>query len=827
MGKGYGFVDADALSASVSAFYATDADKAAVFAANVAAVAAVAADDDDKAAVHAANAANIAYAALDGNDVFRTIARKSARDDLNWLKVSVKVRKDNKAAANLLKQPLWSEPAPTDWKEQIVDPWRDELVRHESLEIIPRRYLELSAGSANPEDIANWLRDWLIHRPPTTVEPESGPKRKTRSETSRHRQIETGKTEESPTPPVIMETGGRVSPTREAPLHGACLKAPDYAKAIAHLFRRAQGDFNFGLFGHWGRGKTYMMKLVEQELIATQENDASERPLKYEVVKLSAWAYPQTPHLWAHLYEAIARCATRAGPIRSLPLSLRAALIRHGTWAFIGAIFLFGLGLLPINLKINAILNILSIVGLGGLLYLVRLGRAGGTLVGRLSTLLSLPRHEEHLGLQAAIGRDFKALLQAWIVHPALPPGSASASQTGTPTIEPPVSDPLAQHATWYKKYIYVFVNLIVFYLLVPSISHFSEQASWIAWILAIGWLVISLCAGQLAITDPASLAWCYSPFKKTPLPDRVLLIVDDLDRCDLEQLLVVMEGLKQFLESAEVSQRLQVAMLVDDRVLSRAILKKYGQLATSANDPPPPLSAPQIVLENIEKLFLAYLRLSDLDASEVDEAAEQCFRELHPAGTSMADKTDSAESLSERSPEESRAPSATGGEGQQKPSNELPDPNEPIESSNNEISAKQPIRPQPETPQQPAVQVHKIDPTLELTLGEGDAIKAAVKKFVANEIPRRVGPRTVRSFIFRYQLARLLLQRLGESPDPQQLIEAIVNAEMKASGQGNSSDLLTKIAGEVAIPITSIPQEPAVAVTSQASALPQPGAGK
>lgn len=65
-----------------------------------------------------------------------------------------------------------------------------------------------------------------------------------------------------------------------------------------------------GIFGPWGRGKTYFFKQLKADL-----EDKQRHTLKYKIVEFNAWKYQDTPALWAYLYETIYKSASYKGKI--------------------------------------------------------------------------------------------------------------------------------------------------------------------------------------------------------------------------------------------------------------------------------------------------------------------------------------------------------------------------------------------------------------------------------------------------------------------------------------------------------------------------------
>lgn len=64
----------------------------------------------------------------------------------------------------------------------------------------------------------------------------------------------------------------------------------------------SHGNENFcmlGIFGPWGRGKTYFFNKIKEKLSGRKDN------IKYKTVEFNAWKYQDTPAIWAYLYEKL------------------------------------------------------------------------------------------------------------------------------------------------------------------------------------------------------------------------------------------------------------------------------------------------------------------------------------------------------------------------------------------------------------------------------------------------------------------------------------------------------------------------------------------
>jgi hypothetical protein len=124
-------------------------------------------------------------------------------------------------------------------------------------------------------------------------------------------------------------------------------------------------------------------------------------------------------------------------------------------------------------------------------------------------------------------------------------------------------------------------------------------------------WAVWTLCA-LLTLILPNL------PVSKRP--DRLLLVVDDLDRCEPEEMLGVIEEIKLLLDDRQISARLQVVMLVDEQVLNHAIALRYeSMISERAASATQEEARTEVIAEQKEKLFACHLRLPNLSALDVE----------------------------------------------------------------------------------------------------------------------------------------------------------------------------------------------------------------
>ena len=197
------------------------------------------------------------------------------------------------------------------------------------------------------------------------------------------------------------------------------------------------------------------------------------------------------------------------------------------------------------------------------------------------------PAHGEASGLQATIGEDLRYLLEGWIPSKGF--------------------DRIFVFGYW----------LITSGLALAAILRLGGEPRWPEWLRADFQLNVYAGSGPVAaavavvlIVASAIAVMAWLRYGGGP-PTRVLLIVNEHDRCRLEHISVV-ESIKLLIKNTAISRRVQVMMLVEEEVLKRAIFDKYGGLAE--NLPKEQLKssydADRLMRENCEKLFTARLRL-------------------------------------------------------------------------------------------------------------------------------------------------------------------------------------------------------------------------
>lgn len=107
----------------------------------------------------------------------------------------------------------------------------------------------------------------------------------------------------------------------------------------------------------------------------------------------------------------------------------------------------------------------------------------------------------------------------------------------------------------------------------------------------------------------------------------RVLIFVDDIDRCQEEKIIQVVDALRVMLEDEEIALKIVILAAIDEKILQRAILWKYGKLILHERELADQDEAEleqknvknpnELVKEYMDKLFLGGVKLPALNENE------------------------------------------------------------------------------------------------------------------------------------------------------------------------------------------------------------------
>ena len=572
-------------------------------------------------------------------------------------------------------------------------------------------------------------------------------------------------------PITVIASGTGLAFDRRAGSSEACLNVEKYAEALSELFRtRDEGEFVFAIYGHWGRGKTYLMEHVERmindkELLsALDDSDKG----NYETIFFSAWKYPSRPEVWVHLYETIFAKLRSHGWWRSLAHVIRAGIHNRGSHTLLFLWFTLFVAAVPKGWIVNylpQLVNLPTTIGwfeilatVSAVVFSVAFLRSFWKTTQSLERdFLRASRHSEKLGLQATIGNDLCALLQGWI-----------GVESETPfTIERLGVWARTWHFwkwdwNWFVRHWFMGkygAAWSIFWalngILCATILLRTQDAGWIGIVLSGIVLSVAIAARIAFLTSSES-------------PKRIILVIDDLDRCELNHLLSIVESVKLLAEDSAISKRLRLSVLVEEDILNHAIWEKYQKLVREGiHEVGSKFTAEQVLRENKEKLFTAHLRLNPISKKEMGQIIEVFSKrqEEDPALIAVSSpsnrkvETDEAQELRDPTPsitEDTKgSSSATGAENQH-----------PSEGMNNPTT------------------IAEVDLTIRDSTKKNVTLepreRLAILDALSNshaDLLQGLGPRSIRAYLFRYQLARLLLGKLGNKDwNPEDLAKALVH---------------------------------------------------
>lgn len=256
----------------------------------------------------------------------------------------------------------------------------------------------------------------------------------------------------------------------------------------------------------------------------------------------------------------------------------------------------------------------------------------------------------------------------------------------------------------------------------------------------------------------------------------KILLVVDDLDRCEPEQMLVIIESLRMFLDDPQTSARLQIMMLLDLRAVELALKARCQRIGILEKQ------EPEYFAEQREKWFVSELSLPPLSEQELNEAVSKIVNRETSATISDLRTKNSATSSSNKSDlADSPNKGAKQINEQDKnvsiPSNGLPSLSETTKEEFENTTANKPLISHEATAD--SLQTPSIRWSKDITYDEGD--RKAIIEGLGKLNKKIVTPRRIRSITLRYQLTRLILRHLGENPKPQHIVECLLGPEQAA----------------------------------------------
>lgn len=332
----------------------------------------------------------------------------------------------------------------------------------------------------------------------------------------------------------------------------------ELARNFAHILASMKNEKGqmVGIFGRWGRGKTYFITQLKTFLKEWRQPHFIE-------VEYHAWKYQETPASWAYLYEQFLDKYLGKGiwyPFRLFWLNCR----RHG--------------LLPI---LTLLLTVVASVGISWGLWMLKeqnkekpiewliLGAIPVTLVAAITYIGKLYKQispkaidlikryslrnsfKSSLGIQAEIQEELIKLLKVWIPE-----------KYCQDSVEP---------SKWWQKFR--------------------------------AWLCLKLGVERQN--------------------KRIVLFVEDIDRCSEDRIIQSIDALRVLLEDGDVAKRVLIVTAIDERILKNAVLIKYDKVVQTAikyktiEDEEVTF---RMITEYLDKLFISAIKLGELTTSDIKQ---------------------------------------------------------------------------------------------------------------------------------------------------------------------------------------------------------------
>jgi len=99
---------------------------------------------------------------------------------------------------------------------------------------------------------------------------------------------------------------------------------------------------------------------------------------------------------------------------------------------------------------------------------------------------------------------------------------------------------------------------------------------------------------------------------------EKIILFVDDIDRCNIEQIILIIDGLRVILDNPVIHERLIIITAIDEEILKVALRHKYENIEDDR------LST--MYKEYLEKIFIVGLKLNALNNNQVQEFLTNIF---------------------------------------------------------------------------------------------------------------------------------------------------------------------------------------------------------
>lgn len=344
-----------------------------------------------------------------------------------------------------------------------------------------------------------------------------------------------------------------------------CYGVENIAKHFVDLMGKLDCDDDkmIGVFGSWGRGKTYFYKKVEK-LINKQQNKEEEskeesKDIKYDFVEFNAWKYQETPAIWAYLFETFFKA------YGGWWKRLRYSICRN-----------------KYNILLFVILFFIIIIGE----YIFIFDTNKGSVIETFKSHLVVDTINSHLAVDSinshsAVGKikgnfadiiwNFKVSILSSIIMVVIAFFKLSSKTLSA-------------------------FNLI---------KKYSKPVSF-----------NSVLGIQAEIEKELSRLLEFWIKNKKTNTRKIILFIDDIDRCYEGKMISIIDSLRTVLENKIIRDRLIIICAIDDSKLKKAITHKYKDVYNQDSEEEK-LKLKKIVNEQIDKIFITGIKIPSATPEE------------------------------------------------------------------------------------------------------------------------------------------------------------------------------------------------------------------
>ena len=307
-----------------------------------------------------------------------------------------------------------------------------------------------------------------------------------------------------------------------------------------------------GVFGQWGRGKSYFVKQVYEQL-----EKVSDEGSPFVNIKFQAWKYQSTPSIWAYLFETFIKEYLDVDCWwNRMRRTAHLSVVRKGKWETWGKPLL---------------------VLLIGILWFL--------LIPFLLKFIPFFTSEKLPGTFEEVSTTIK-----WL-------GGAGA-----------ISFVLAR------------INSLIKFANKPALRLFNSLSK------------VPSFRHVLGIQEEIhkELVFLIKAWNKYLDGKRLLLFIDDLDRCSHHSLIEIVDSLRVMLDDEEINKHVLVLMALDEDKLQRVIHTKYENLFKEDDE------LETIAIEYLDKLFISAIKLYPISDDERAEYIKKIADQINPEETGM-----------------------------------------------------------------------------------------------------------------------------------------------------------------------------------------------